>query len=285
MKKIQLEYLIEKDLSLILEDGLTIQKFSNKSNVSERTIKSILSKECSYTNQTIEKIYSCIYKEGYRLNSIKEEILKETSKDIILFHGSKYGINEILPSGSRETCDFGKGFYLGETFSQAISFVFDFKQSCVYSFRSNLENLKIYRFECSLEWLLAVCYYRGYIKQYINNGIITKLINSIETSDLIIAPIADNRMFFIMQQFADGEITSEVAIHSLSASSLGYQYVLKSDKAIDKLIPIERHYLCEYEKESSSIDLLKRGDQIETKLKISKREFRNKGKYIDELFN
>lgn len=35
-------------------------------------------------------------------------------KDIILYHGSRGGIEGNIKPESREKCDFGKGFYLGE---------------------------------------------------------------------------------------------------------------------------------------------------------------------------
>lgn len=35
-------------------------------------------------------------------------------KDIILYHGSKGGIKGNIKPISREFCDFGKGFYLGD---------------------------------------------------------------------------------------------------------------------------------------------------------------------------
>ena len=35
-------------------------------------------------------------------------------KDIILYHGSRGGIEGNIKLESREKCDFGKGFYLGE---------------------------------------------------------------------------------------------------------------------------------------------------------------------------
>lgn len=284
MNELTINYKVKEDLSLLLEDDFTISTLSLKTGVSERTIKSTLSSYENLTNKTLEKLYSFIYRQGYRLNIIKEELYKESYKNLILFHGSKHGINSILPNGSRDNCDFGEGLYLGETFNQAISFVSDFDSSCVYSFNIDINNLKVVKFDCSFDWLIAVCYYRGYIEQYKSNKTIAKLIKSIDDCDLIIAPIADNKMFYIMQQFAEGEITSEVAMHSLSASNLGNQYVLKSEKAINQLIPLEKHYICNEEKEDSLKEILERGKLIETKLKVSKRDYRNKGKFIDELF-
>ena len=55
-------------------------------------------------------------------------------------------------------------------------------------------------------------------------------------------------MYDILAMFKRGEITDEACIRSLSCSNLGYQYVLKSDKAFKYLECIVRLYLCEKEK-------------------------------------
>lgn len=105
-----LNYNIKQDIEFIMSaEEKNIDEFSNLTNVSRTTIYEILE-----TNETIinvyEKIYSYIYNKGYRINCVKEDILKETNTNKVLFHGSKQGLESITPIGSRESCDFGKGF-------------------------------------------------------------------------------------------------------------------------------------------------------------------------------
>ena len=130
--------------------------------------------------------------------------------------------------------------------------------------------------------MLAICHYRGSIKAFEDNEIIQKIITDIESADVIIAPIADNKMFYIMAQFADGDINADVALHSLSASKLGLQFVFKTDKAVDKLAPIEKYYISKPEREDCRTALIERGFEIDTKLKLAKREFKT-GLYIEEI--
>ena len=237
-------------------------------------------------NETIEsvyeKFYSYVYDCKYRLNSVKEELLKESTKKTVLFHGSKFGLSYINIDGSRKNCDFGSGFYLGETYSQALSFVCENEKSSVYSFICDLKGLKIERLDCSIEWMVAICYYRGTIKEYENTEIVKKIIDRIEAADVIIAPIADNRMFYIMTLFVNGEINADVALHSLSASKLGMQYIFKTEKSIKSLIPIEKYYLCKKEKNDCQKRLNQRSLEIDTKLKMAKREYRD-GLFVEEL--
>lgn len=278
----KINYNIAKDIEFIMEaEKIAIDELSLLTSISRTTLYEIMK-----TNVTIdsvyEKFYSYVYKSNYRLNSVKEDLLKETNKQLILFHGSKFGLKEINIAGARSTCDFGKGFYLGETYDQALSFVCENEKSSVYSFIIDLNNLKVKKLDCSMEWIIAICYYRGTIKEFENCELVKSIINDVESADVIIAPIADNRMFYIMSLFAAGEINAKVALHSLSASKLGLQYIIKKEKVMEKLKIVEKYYLCKEEKLDCQERLNTRSLEIDTKLKMAKREFRE-GLYIEEL--
>ena len=120
-----------------------------------------------------------------------------------------------------------------------------------------------------------------YLKQVLDSAA-KNLKEHTKRADIIIAPIADNRMFYIMSLFANGDITSEVAIHSLSASFMGKQYVIKTSEAMKHLKPIEKYYLCQEEKNDYIDALNKRTQEIETKLKMAKRTYRD-GLFIEEI--
>lgn len=276
-----IEYSVKDDINFILEaEKINLLEFSEKTKISRTTLDEIM-KSGKARADVCEKIYSYAYNANYRLNVVKEELLQEKLENV-LFHGSAKGLKEITWNGSRENCDFGKGFYLGETYNQALSFVCEKEGSSVYSFSCSFDGLKIHRFDCDLNWMLAICYYRGKLGKYTSNNQINDIVNKIKNADVIIAPIADNKMFYIMTQFAEGEINADVALHSLSASKLGLQYVLKTDRAIDRLSPIERYFLSNPEREDCRKYLSERSYEIDTKLKLAKREFKT-GLYIEEL--
>ena len=277
-----LQYKIKQDLEFVMaSEQKNIDEIAKATTISRTTIYEILNLN-NIALSVYEKFYSYIYNIGYRINSVKEDLLKETSLKKVLFHGSKRGLENISIEGSRMNCDFGQGFYLGETYEQALSFVCENKQSSVYSFTCDLENLNVLEFNCSLEWMLAICYYRGTLGIFSDSKIVKEIIQKINDADVIIAPIADNRMFYIMTLFAGGEINANVALHSLSASKLGKQYIFKTQKALKQTVPIEKYYLCQEEKDDTIKKLSMRTLEIETKLKLSKREFRE-GLFIEEL--
>lgn len=277
-----LQYKIKQDLEFVMaSEQKNIDEIAKATTISRTTIYEILNLN-NIALSVYEKFYSYIYNIGYRINSVKEDLLKETSLKKVLFHGSKRGLENISIEDSRKNCDFGQGFYLGETYEQALSFVCENKQSSVYSFTCDLENLNVLEFNCSLEWMLAICYYRGTLGIFSDSTIVKEIIQKINDADVIIAPIADNRMFYIMTLFAGGEINANVALHSLSASKLGKQYIFKTQKALKQIVPIEKYYLCQEEKDDTIKKLSMRTLEIETKLKLSKREFRE-GLFIEEL--
>lgn len=281
MLKINTEYEIKNDIEFIIEaERINVLEFSKRVKVSRTTLDEI-SKDKIVRNDICEKIYSYAYSKKYRLNLVKEELIKEKYEKV-LFHGSKDGLKEIRTDGSRDNCDFGKGFYLGETYTQALSFISEKEGSSVYSFSCSLDDLVVKNFDCNLEWMLAICYYRGSIDEYSNNKMVLKIIKEVENADVIIAPIADNKMFYIMTQFTNGDINADVALHSLSASRLGLQYIFKTEKAIKKLNPIEKYYISLPEREDCKKTLIERSFEIDTKLKLAKREFKN-GLFIEEI--
>lgn len=281
MIKVDCDYNIKEDIGFLMEaEQISHTELSERTKVSRTTLNGIV-KHGTAREDVYEKIYSYAYENKYRINSVREALVKEQHQDV-LFHGSKYGLSEIKVSGSRDNCDFGKGFYLGETYNQALSFVCEKENSSVYSFEYSLSDLKVKKFECDLEWMLAICYYRGTLNEFSSNSTVTNIVEDIETADVVIAPIADNKMFYIMAQFTAGEINADVALHSLSASKLGLQFIFRTERALQNLVPIERYYLSNPERKDCRKALNERSYEIDTKLKLAKREFRN-GLYIEEI--
>lgn len=282
MINVKCDYSVKEDIDFIKDiEKITDSDLASKTKISRTTLEEI-SKTGKTTDGVYEKFYSFVYESGYRINSVKEELLKEKD-DKTLFHGSKYGLSEISVENARSNCDFGKGFYLGETYNQALSFVCENEKSSVYSFNYSLDGLKVKKFNCDLDWMIAICYYRGTLKDYSDKKIVKKVVSEIEKSDVVIAPIADNKMFYIMAQFTEGEINADVALHSLSASKLGNQYIFKTEKSLDNLVPLEKYYLCIPEREDCRRYLNERSFEIDTKFKLAKREFKN-GLFIEEIF-
>jgi len=281
------DYDIKDDCVLIRSIlKLSQQEFAYLLEVSFSTINRIENGKNKPSSVLMEKIYNLAFTRHIKINLSKAELFQESSKNIY-FHGCIGEIvGEVDLSHSREKIDFGKGFYLGETYKQAASFVASESFGTVYMFSLNESDLSILEFDVGLEWMLAVSYYRETISdEYRNSKLVKSIIDKINKADVIIAPIADNSVYAIMNQFAKGDITDLQACHSLSASYLGKQHVIKSNKALSQLKVLHRFYLCKREKEYYLNIKEEENDLAKSKVETSKIKYRRKGRYIEELLN
>lgn len=281
-----MNYRINEDLKLIREMlDMSQEDIANSISVQKRTIIRIENGENYPSDNTIEKIYDLAYKKGIKLNAIKEMLYKEEiPNDEIIFHGARTTIEgTISPFCGRENNDFGSGFYCGETSEQASSFVSRFPSSCIYMIKFNDKDLKKVNFDVNQEWMLAIAYYRGTLDAYREHPLIKKIIDKVNKADYIYAPIADNRMYRIIEQFIDGLITDEQCKHCLAATNLGKQFVFLTEKATANLEIIERCYLSNAEREY--YQNIKQSDinDGDNKVKLAMIKYKNQGKYIEEI--
>ncbi len=235
----------------------------------------------------LEKIYGVAFKQGVRLNKIYEQLYREdytTDQTVVLLHGAKTEITGKLSlDRAKSSNDFGKGFYCGESLEQSAMFVAGYPKSSLYMVQFRKEGLCSYHFSVDQDWMLTIAYFRGRLKAYENHHIIRTLIARLQGIDYIVAPIADNKMFQIIDSFIEGEITDEQCRHCLSATNLGFQYVFVSEAALSRIDILHRGYLSAAEKEFYLQSRLQESRIGEDKVKIARRNYRGKGLYIDDI--
>ena len=283
-------YNLRLDLQRILAIAdMSAAEFSRAVGVSRVTLDAILDGKNGVSKETYEKIYSFAYRRdgGLNLNRGKELLFIDDAKGAkLLFHGAKGNIDgDIDTKHSMPPNDLGDGFYTGETFLQAATWIAKSPLGSVYAFYlKDDSDLEVTRIEVGREWLYAILHYRNAFKGFAATEDIASCVARIERSDIVIAPIADHEMFKIIDAFGRSEITDEACLHALIATNLGYQYVFKSEKACKRLAFIDRLYLCEKEK----ADCLLTKDENATmgiqKARLALIEYRREGKYFDELF-
>ena len=283
-----MDYLIMQDIEAVIElQGISTDEISKSLGVSRVTVSNWINDKTEIKVGNIAAFYEYAYIAGIRLNKIKEQIYKEDSvakEDALLFHGAKAQIiGKLDLEHARINNDFGKGFYCGESLEQSAMFVSTFNSASLYMLKFNKKGLKYIQYDVNRDWMLLIAYYRQRLGEYAESEIIKNLLDKNKDVDYIIAPIADNRMYEIIDQFIDGEITDIQCQHCLAATNLGYQYVFKTDKALHQIEILERCYLAEAEKE----DYLKsRQESFELgrdKVKLARKQFRNQGEYIEDI--
>lgn len=263
------------------------QSFADSVNISKSNIVRYENKQIFPHYSNLENIYGYAYDRGLNLNLEKSRFYEEEAKDkIVLYHGSRGEIEgELDLKHSIKPNDFGDAFYVGESLKQSATWVSGNPKSSIYCFYfSNFKNLKKKQFYVDREWMYAILFYRGAFFNLDVPEEIKKVVKQVEESDYLIAPIADNKMYQIFNDFIGGKITDEACLHALSMTDLGMQYVIKSEKALKHLNFIDRFFLCRQERNDYLKQKEKEISMSDNKVKMSLIEYRRKGKYFDELF-
>jgi len=267
--------------------GMNDSEFSDYLGISRMTLNRWQNNSVVPSYDSLEKIYDVFYSSNINLNRIKEELysssLRQNHK--LLFHGSK---NEIVgePSivFSDDKKDFGKGFYLGESFEQSSSFVVGFEKSSIYIFDFDLKKANIKEYSVSKEWMILIAYFRGRLEEYKDSSYVKKILDELKNVDVVIAPIANNTMYTTLDDFISGKITDLQCLNALSANRLGMQYVFLNDDIIsNSLTMLERCFYSQKERNDYQSYRLKENEIGKNKVKIALREYAGKGKYIEEL--
>ena len=204
---------------------------------------------------------------------------------ILLYHGSKSGIvGEIAPM-SREMCDFGKGFYMGTDPGQPLTLICDFEKSKFYVVSVDIKSLDTIEIKADLDWAMLVAYHRGRMEQIKGTALYDKYSRIDAGKDIVIGSIANDRMFYVLDNFFTGVITDMALVNSLSALKLGKQYVATTEKAcaavrIEKEIPLsllERRFL-----QDESDANRQRGVSLANDIC---KNYRRDGKFFDEILD
>ena len=204
---------------------------------------------------------------------------------VLLYHGSKSGIEGDIAPKSRKQCDFGKGFYMGTEPSQALTLICDYESAKFYIVSISVDNLAVLDVPADLEWAMIVAYHRGRMEKIKGTPFYSKYQEMAKDKDLIIGSIANDRMFFVIDNFFIGNITDAALINCLFALELGKQYVAVTRKGcdavrIEKEIPIS--YLEKlFMKEVSEANRVK-GSSLANDIC---RNYRREGLFFDEILD
>ena len=202
---------------------------------------------------------------------------------IILYHGSKSGIRGPIAPISRERCDFGKGFYMGSEPYQPLTLISDFEDSRFYVISLDMTDLRVLNVKPDLEWAMLVAYNRGKMDEAKGTSLYQRYAAMAKGYDVIVGSIANDRMFYVLDNFFLGNITDKALVKSLSALQLGQQYVAITEKACKhaqikteiELSHLERTFLRDLS-ESNRVKGVNLANEI-------CKDYRREGKYFDEI--
>ncbi len=281
-----MEYKFIEDLLFICKfKDISLEKFCGVLGISFEAVSRIKNGMIKPSNEILEKFYGYLFVNHIDLNRIKIEAFKNNNHQILLFHGSK---NEVVGpldlNHSHRFLDFGSGFYLGDNYEQSLDFVSFTNEGSIYVFDMIYDDLKILDLDVSLNWMLLIALNRGKLEEYHQTSLYNQLSNMVNDYDVIIAPIADNRMFSTIDDFVNSAISSEQAIHAIKKLSLGKQIVIKSEKALKQLNLLERLYVSKEEKNAAKSKKIQEINEGESYIRNAYKEYFGKGLSISEVF-
>lgn len=215
----------------------------------------------------------------------KADTIKLEEGRILLYHGSKSGIIGDIAPKSREMCDFGRGFYMGTEPGQSLTLICDFEKSKFYIVSIDISTLDTVEINADLDWAMLVAFHRGRMDKIKGTAFYDKYSRIDAGKDLVIGSIANNRMFYVLDNFFMGNITDMALVNSLSALKLGKQYVATTEKAcaavrIEDEIPIsmlERRFLQDESDANRQKGIMLANDICKS--------YRRAGKFFDEILD
>lgn len=174
---------------------------------------------------------------------------------------------------------------MGTNPEQPLTLVCDFDDSKFYAVSMKMDEVQILNVEPNIEWAMLVAYHRGKMEKIKGTAFYQKYQNISVNKDVIVGSIANDRMFYVLDNFFLGNITDVALVNSLSALQLGQQYVAVTQKGCDavkiekeiSLSLLERRCLQEIGEEN-------RAKGISMANEICK-NYRREGRFYDEILD
>ena len=270
--------------------GLSQADFAEKLGVNFATVNRWENGRAIPTKLAQAKLYDYCKEQGvpvyqFVLDKIANEAASVNLEGgrILLYHGSKSGIVGDIAPKSREMCDFGKGFYMGTEPGQPLTLICDFEKSRFYIVSIDTNALDTVEIKADLDWAMLVAFHRGRMDKIKGTSFYEKYSRIDAGKDLVIGSIANDRMFYVLDNFFMGNITDMALVNSLSALKLGKQYVATTEKAcaavrIGREIPLsmmERRFLQDESDRSRQKGIAIANDIC--------KNYRREGNFFDEI--
>lgn len=206
---------------------------------------------------------------------------KEVS--VLLYHGSKSGIVGPIAPISRVRCDFGRGFYMGTEREQPLTLICNYHTPVLYEVDLDVAGLKTVTLGANIDWALFVAYNRGKLESVYDTDLYRRVSSLADGVDVICGPIANDRMFVVLERFFTGDITDVALVWSLSALRLDSQFVAKTEKACRAISIVDKREF--HVSELEELRALAEANRTRgiAQAEVICRQHRRDGRYFDEI--
>ena len=174
---------------------------------------------------------------------------------------------------------------MGTEVSQALTLICDYERSKLYLVSVRLNGLETVEVPANIDWAMLVAYHRGKMEKISGTPLYEKYRKMTLGKDLVIGSIANDRMFYVIDNFFIGNITDAALVGSLSALQLGKQYVAISEKGCNA-VRIEKEIEISYLERLFIKDAAaqNRAKGVSMANEICK-NYRREGSFFDELID
>ena len=207
----------------------------------------------------------------------------DTDNKLVLYHGSKKGIDGEIAPISRNECDFGSGFYMGTNTLQPLTLICNEDKPKFYTVELDMTGLKVLTVEIGMDWAMLIAYYRKEMESAKGTPIYEKYAHMADGYDVIIGYIANDRMYTELSRFFNKTLTDVALINCLSALDLGKQYVAISEKACKQIKILKEEPLSQLELsllKDMSAERRKEGIALAEEIEV---KYRREGRFFDEI--
>lgn len=214
---------------------------------------------------------------------VNTKVYTDNDDRMVLYHGSKKGIDGEISPISRSECDFGKGFYMGTNTLQPLTLVCNEEKPKFYTVELDMTGLKVLTVEIGMDWAMLIAYYRKEMESAKGTPIYEKYAHMADGYDVIIGYIANDRMYTELSRFFNKTLTDVALINCLSALDLGKQYVAISDRACKQIKIIKEEPLSQLELsllKDMSAERRREGIALAEEIEV---KYRREGKFFDEI--
>jgi len=270
--------------------GLTQEEFAGLLGVSFTAVNRWENDRSVPENKVQDRIYDFAIGKGIDVAQLISDRIRAEYQALpkeplfgMFFHGSKSGIEGPIKPCSRANCDFGPGFYMSTEVLSPLTLVCDNDDMKFYIVSMYMGKANIRMLEPCLDWAMTIAYCRGKLNRIKGTALYKKYEHMLDDKNIAIGYIADDKMYIVLKNFFEGNITDVALIDSLRALNLGLQVVALTQEICDG-IKIEKEIKLTYlEKKVAKIksqENRKLGVALSDKIC---QENRREGKYFDEI--
>ncbi len=151
---------------------------------------------------------------------------------MICYHGSDMVIDMPKILEAKRPLDFGGGFYVTTSEKQAKSWAIK------VAYRNNTNHRCVNRYEFDLEKAkseLTVIHFQVADEKWLDFICDNRSGNSTGNYDIVIGPVADDRVYRVVVEYENGDLDKEAALKCLKTEALCDQILFHTEKSLEYL--------------------------------------------------